>query len=108
MQMNYYQDCALVTAIYPEEFGLGYTALGLAGEAGEVANKIKKIYRDDEGVLTEERRQQIKQELGGVVWYLAALAKECGLSLDEIADYNIKELRSRMNRGVLKGSGDNR
>lgn len=108
MQMNYYQDCALATAVYPSEFGLGYTALGLAGEAGEVANKIKKVFRDDNGVLTEERRQQIKQELGGVMWYLAALSKECDLSLDEIADWNIKELRSRQSRGVLKGSGDNR
>lgn len=122
MQMSYYQDCALATAVYPKELGLAYTALGLAGEAGEVANKIKKILRgDDENAepsladyqsgqfrISGDRREQIKKELGGVMWYLAATAKEAGLSLDEIADANIQELRSRQKRGVLKGDGDNR
>lgn len=123
MQMSYYQDCALATAVYPQELGIAYASLGLAGEAGEVANKVKKILRGDDAgensygsddvvsgqfMITAERREQIKKELGGVMWYLAATAKEAGLSLDEIADHNIRELRSRQSRGVLKGDGDNR
>ena len=111
MQANEYQGLAAVTAIYPgqgEVEGLTYTALGLAGEAGEVANKVKKVLRDDDGVLTEEKRHQIKQELGGVMWYIANVCSELGISLDEVLQWNLDELASRAERGTLKGSGDNR
>ena len=82
--------------------------LGLVGEAGEVADKFKKIYRDDNGVLLEEKREMIEKELGDVLWYLAQLATELNIKLSEVAEANIEKLASRMDRGVLQGSGDNR
>lgn len=109
-KLNDYQNLAEQTAIYPGKgsiMGLVYTALGL-GEAGEVQNKVKKILRDDNQVLTEEKRNAIAKELGGNLWYIAMCSKELGYSLEEIAQLNINELFSRKERGVLKGSGDNR
>lgn len=85
-----------------------YPTLGLAGESGEVAEKIKKVIRDKNGVADEETKEMIKKELGDVLWYVAQLATELGLSLDEIAENNITKLASRLERGVLQGSGDNR
>jgi NTP pyrophosphatase (non-canonical NTP hydrolase) len=87
---------------------LAYPALGLAGEAGEVAEQIKKSIRDDGGEVTEERLAAIAKELGDVMWYVAQLATELGLELDEIAGLNLEKLRSRQLRGVLAGSGDDR
>jgi NTP pyrophosphatase (non-canonical NTP hydrolase) len=98
-----------VTAVYP---GAGdnliYPTLGLAGEAGEVAEKVKKLIRDDSGVLSDERRAAIAKELGDVLWYVAQVATEAGLDLDEIAAANLEKLLSRAQRGVLQGSGDDR
>lgn len=109
MTFNDYQQESRKTALYPD---LGsnfiYPTLGLAGETGEVAEKIKKIIRDDNGFVSEEKRQEIKKEMGDVLWYLAQLATELNLSLDEIAWYNIEKLFSRKERGALNGSGDNR
>lgn len=85
--------------------GLSYASLGLAGEAGELANKIKKFIRDG---YDESKIESLKGELGDVLWYVAALAKELNLNLDEVAEENIKKLFSRKERGVLQGSGDNR
>ena len=82
--------------------------LGLVGETGEVADKIKKVIRDDGGKLSEEKRRDIEKELGDVLWYLANLATELNLSLDEIALKNLEKLQDRQDRGVLRGSGDNR
>lgn len=82
--------------------------LGLVGEAGETAEKFKKIIRDKDGVMTDEERQEIAKELGDVLWYIALLAKYMGLSLSEIAEMNIEKLSSRQKRGKLRGSGDNR
>ncbi|MDX8383738.1 MAG: nucleoside triphosphate pyrophosphohydrolase family protein, partial [Ghiorsea sp.] len=96
--MNEYQDRAAETALYPSEQGLSYTALGLAGEAGEVANKVKKIIRDadqDNGHEMAERLDGIVAELGDVLWYVAMVAKECGSSLEDIANSNLAKLRSR-------------
>lgn len=102
-----YQGRAIGTIAYSPDMAIWYPALGL-GEAGEVQNKVKKIFRDDGGVLTEERRRQIKKEMGGVLWYLAALAQGMGESLGEIAMENLEELSSREARGTLQGDGDDR
>ena len=85
-----------------------YTAMGLAGEAGEVANKAKKIFRDDTHFLYRDRKDAIKKELGGVLWYAAMMAKECGLTLDEIAETNVAELKRRKEEGTIHGDGDDR
>jgi NTP pyrophosphatase (non-canonical NTP hydrolase) len=103
-----YQRLSRRTAEYPREAWLAYPALGLAGEAGEVAEHAKKAIRDDRGELTEQRRAALSKELGDVLWYVAQLASEAGLQLDEIAQANLDKLQSRQRRGVLSGSGDER
>ncbi|MBU1132260.1 nucleoside triphosphate pyrophosphohydrolase family protein [Patescibacteria group bacterium] len=109
MTFDEYQKQSRKTAIYPElGRNIVYPTLGLAGEAGEVAEKVKKIFRDDEGKVSEEKKRELKKELGDVLWYVAQLATELELSLDEIANSNIEKLQSRMARGHLHGSGDNR
>ncbi len=85
-----------------------YPTMGLTSEAGEVAGKVKKVFRDNDGIITEEIRQALIAELGGVFWYLAECATQIGATLDEIAINNIEELFSRKQRGVIEGSGDNR
>ncbi len=108
MDFNDYQHNARQTAIYPSDQAIAYCALGLTGEAGEVADKIKKIIRDKGGKFTEEDREEIAKELGDVLWYIANLSFEMNLSLDHVAKKNIEKLSSRLERGVLGGSGDNR
>jgi NTP pyrophosphatase (non-canonical NTP hydrolase) len=90
-----------------DSLGIFYTGLGL-GESGEVQGKIKKIIRDDNGVLTEEKRKAISKELGDQLWYLSQNATECGLSLNDIAEENLAKLEGRKQRGTLQGSGDER
>lgn len=130
--MELYQHLALKSAIYPGQgtpFGLMYAALGLA-EAGEVQNKVKKLFRDD-GVIvfddnwytdgrfgnsvqvtmnpvSEQRKEQLIKELGGVLWYVAACCQELGIEMSEVAAANLLELAGRAQRGTLSGSGDNR
>ena len=109
MKLNEYQDKCKKTAVYPAKgMNYSYPALGLVGEAGEVAEKIKKVIRDQDGVLTEENKTEIGKELGDVLWYIAIMADEMGLTLEEVAEGNLKKLWSRKERGVLGGSGDNR
>lgn len=109
MEFSEYEKLAATTALYPDRGNnIGYATLGLVGEAGEIANAVKKIGRDDGGMITEERRAQMKAELGDVLWYCACVAYEAGFTLDEAAEVNIEKLKSRMERGVLGGSGDNR
>lgn len=109
MNMTDYQRAAAVFAQYPTlGHPLVYLALGLTGEAGEVAEKVKKLCRDDGGDLTEERREGIKNELGDVFWYLSETARQAGLTLAEVAQANLDKLTSRQARGVLTGDGDNR
>ncbi len=109
MDFNDYQAAARQTAQYPDMGrNLYYPTLGLAGETGEVAEKIKKLMRDGEGVLTPERRDALKKELGDVLWYVAALCSELGLSMDDVARQNIDKLRDRRARGAIRGDGDNR
>jgi NTP pyrophosphatase (non-canonical NTP hydrolase) len=108
IELSDYQRLSRRTAEYPRQAWLAYPALGLAGEAGEVAEHAKKAVRDDGGLVTGERRQAISRELGDVLWYVAQVASELGLDLDEIAQANLDKLLSRQRRGVLAGSGDNR
>lgn len=108
MQMSEYQRLSRQTAGYPREAWLSYPALGLAGEAGEVAEHAKKTIRDDGGSVSEERREAIAKELGDVLWYVAQIATELDLDLDQIAEGNLEKLLSRKQRGVLSGSGDDR
>ena len=106
-----YQDACKRTAVYPgsgESAGLTYTALGLVGEAGEIANKVKKVLRDDGGDLSAERRMALAGELGDVLWYVAQVATEAGLDLDFVAAANLHKLADRQEREVLRGSGDER
>jgi len=109
MTPNEYQTYALQTAIYP---GQGrnyvYPTLGLVGESGEVAEKVKKLIRDGDGVLTDYDRNAIAKELGDICWYLAVLAWEIDHTLEEVMQLNLDKLRSRMERGVITGSGDER
>ena len=109
MDLNTYQTSALQTAIYPNKgTNFPYPALGLAGEAGEVADKLKKVIRDNDGVLTDPVRDAVAKELGDVMWYVAVLAYELDYDLETIAQNNLDKLFSRQARGVLSGSGDNR
>lgn len=108
MELSEYQHLSRRTAEYPREAWLAYPALGLAGEAGEVAEHAKKAIRDDGGEITGERRAAMSKELGDVLWYVAQLASELELDLDEIAQANLDKLLSRQRRGVLSGSGDER
>ena len=109
VQLSDYQQRSRATAVYPDAGrNITYPALGLCGEAGECAEKVKKAIRDDGGVLSDERRVALAAELGDVLWYVAQLATEAGLDLDEIADDNLAKLLSRRDRGVLQGSGDAR
>lgn len=109
MDLNKYQTEALKTAVYPNMgSNFPYPALGLAGEAGEVADKLKKVIRDNDGILTDPVRDAVAKELGDVLWYVSVLAFELDYNLEEIAKNNLAKLASRQERGVLAGSGDNR
>jgi NTP pyrophosphatase (non-canonical NTP hydrolase) len=109
MDFDKYQKLSRKTAIYPQKGkNFIYPTLGLADEAGEVTGKIKKAIRDDGGKITKGRRIEISKELGDVLWYIAQLSTELKLSLSDIAKENLKKLKSRMVRGTLHGSGDNR
>lgn len=109
MDLNEYQTAAAKTAAYPSiGASFVYPALGLAGEAGEVVEKVKKIFRNYNGVITDEYRDLIKKELGDVLWYIALLSQEFGFTLDDVAEENLKKLASRQERGVVNSEGDNR
>lgn len=107
MTLNEYQDAATKTAVYPDlGNNLIYPTLGLCEEAGELAGKLSKMIRDDAGVLTEDRRSLIVKELGDVLWFVSLVARELGLTLDEVAQINVDKLASRAQRDVLHGDGD--
>ncbi len=109
MDLNHYQHKARETARYPD-VGKNpvYPTLGLSGEAGEVADKVKKVIRDRNGVFDEGAREAIKLELGDVLWYVAQLSSELGFELEEIAKANLEKLASRAIRNKISGDGDNR
>ena len=92
----------------PMNHPIVYPTMGLANEAGEVAGKIKKIFRDQNGQITETDRQSLKSELGDVLWYLTQICTELSLTLEEVAETNIAKLSSRQERGKIGGDGDNR
>jgi NTP pyrophosphatase (non-canonical NTP hydrolase) len=109
MNFDDYQARSRKTAKYPViDHPVIYPTLGLVNEAGEVAGKIKKVFRDKEGEISEETREALGAELGDVLWYLAQVATELNLSLDEIAESNIAKLYDRLERGKISGDGDNR
>jgi len=108
MEVNSYQEQARTTAIYGEKNAILYPVLGLCGEAGEVAEKVKKVLRDNDGVFSDAKKIEIKKELGDVAWYLANIASDLGFTLDEVFQLNLDKLVSRKERNVLTGSGDNR
>lgn len=106
--MNFYeyQIGALKTAVYPKKYAISYPALGLAEEAGEVAGKIAKMMRDE--IPMQDQKQAIAAEMGDVLWMMAALAHDCGLSLQTIAEMNVEKLKKRQEAGTLHGEGDDR
>lgn len=104
MTFNEYQEKARQTAIYPQ--GWVYPALGLAGETGETMEKLKKFIRDNKPL--ETIKEELLQELGDILWYVANLAHEFNIKMDNIAEKNIEKLVSRKERNKLKGEGDNR
>lgn len=109
MNFTDYQTKSRVTAKYPAiGHAVIYPALGLVNEAGEVAGKIKKIFRDKGGVVGEAEREALKAELGDVLWYIAQVCTELDLSLDEVAESNLTKLLDRQARGKIQGDGDNR
>ncbi len=109
MNFDDYQIEARKTAIYPDiGFNLVYPVLGLNGEAGEVAEKIKKLLRDNSNEQTPEFREAIAKELGDVLWYTAAMCSELHISMSLVAANNIAKLTDRSIRDVLSGSGDDR
>jgi len=105
---NSYQIVARTTAIYPPTHKILYPALGLAGEAGEVANKVKKLVRDGTDSLPKDWKEQIGNEIGDVLWYCAVLADDLGMSLGMIAAQNENKLYNRKINGTIAGSGDTR
>jgi NTP pyrophosphatase (non-canonical NTP hydrolase) len=113
MNIREYQVWTRKTAKYPKdsvEFkpSMAYLVMGLSGEAGEVANKYKKIIRDKYGIMNEEDSDQILDELGDVLWYIARIVDELGFNVEDVAEKNYNKLESRLERGVIGGSGDNR
>lgn len=107
MTLNEYQSLAIKEAFY-EKDDICYNALGITGEAGEIADHVKKMLRDDNGILTPERKAVLTKELGDVLWYVANMARRLGMTLEEVAHLNIEKIRDRKRRGVQHGSGDNR
>lgn len=108
LDLNDYQNKAMATAVFPKEYGDVYTALALNGEAGELAELVKKKIRGDYDDRLEELRQKLKLELGDVLWYVAACATVWGFELGDVANSNLDKLADRHKRNVIKGSGDNR
>lgn len=112
MTFDEYQKAAHATAIYPSEVALAYVTMGLVGEAGEIANKVKKVYRDGDSDVraefTARGDESLAKELGDVLWYCAELATVIGVNLGDVAANNIAKLQSRQQRNALGGSGDNR
>ena len=109
MNLNDYQNQSRETALYPNVgSNTIYPTLGLVGEAGEVADKVKKVIRDKKGIFDSNSKEALKLELGDVLWYVAQLSTELGFELDEVAKSNLSKLKSRAERGRISGSGDDR
>ncbi|MFN2134700.1 MAG: nucleoside triphosphate pyrophosphohydrolase family protein [Candidatus Promineifilaceae bacterium] len=105
---TYQSESRKTWSYIPMNHAIVYPTMGLVNEAGEVAGKVKKIFRDRGGEITDADRESLKQELGDVLWYLAQIATDLDLSLQEIAEANLVKLFSRLERGQIQGDGDNR
>lgn len=108
MQANEYQKWTDRTALYPKDAGVIYTVIGMANEAGEALGVVKKMMRDDGNVLTEEKRKKLIDETSDVVWYIARVCTELGITMEELFKINHDKLEDRLARNVIQGSGDNR
>jgi len=108
MTFDEYQQLALKTAVYPKDSAIAYTTLGLCSEAGEVADKLKKLIRDGESEYTDDFYASVAKELGDVLWYIASLSHELGFSMEEVARMNYNKLKDRYERDQISGSGDER
>jgi NTP pyrophosphatase (non-canonical NTP hydrolase) len=108
MQANEYQKWTDRTALYPKDAGIIYTTIGLANESGEALGVVKKMIRDDNSILTEEKRKKLIDETSDVAWYMARICTELGITMEELFDINHAKLEDRLARDVIKGSGDNR
>lgn len=108
MEINDYQKAALATAIYPNDGTVSYLALAISGEAGELADKVKKVLRDKDGVFSDADKKALALELGDVMWYVANMTKVIGYQLSDIAQMNIDKIEGRVKRGTLHGAYDNR
>jgi len=111
MDFDEYEKLASRTALFDESqplYRLYDLGLGIAGESGELAEKLKKAIRDDGGEITDERREALKREIGDVLWYLSQLSRALNVPFSEVASANIKKLKDRYARDAIKGSGDNR
>ena len=106
--LDMYQKVALTTAIYPREQAIIYPTLGLTGEAGEVANKVKKIIRDGSNKNDDNLVSEIKSEIGDCLWYIAVLANDFNIKLSDIASTNLEKLANRKKNNTIHGSGDTR
>jgi len=105
---TYQADSRKTWSLIHTDHPIVYPTLGLVNEAGELAGKVKKIFRDKGGVISEEDRQALKGELGDVLWYFAQICTELDLSMEEVASANLEKLFSRLERGKISGEGDNR
>lgn len=105
---RYQQESRKTWGYVPMNHPIVYPTMGLVNEAGELAGKIKKIFRDKAGVIGEAEREALKGELGDVLWYLAQICTELDLTLEEVAEANLEKLFSRLERGQIRGDGDNR
>jgi len=108
MKANDYQLWTERTAQYPKDESVIYTTIGLSNEAGELLGQTKKMIRDDNSILTEERKKKMLDETSDCAWYLARICTELGITLEELFDINFNKLEDRLARNVIKGSGDNR
>ena len=110
MKFDEYQKRALTTVLTTDDKfkDLLHWVLGINGESGEIAEKVKKIIRDKNGQINDDDKKELAKEIGDVLWYLAVFADQLGVSLDDIARQNLEKLQSRKKRGVLGGAGDNR
>ena len=114
LTFNDYQKFARETAIYKD--GIFYPALGLCGESGEaidivkkwMADKIKKIYRDNNGIISEDNKEQLVKEMGDVLWYLANMATDLNMTLEDVARKNLEKIQIRQQKNLIHGEGDNR
>lgn len=105
---TYQQESRKTWGIIEMNDPIVYPTLGLVNEAGEVAGKIKKIFRDKKGIISEADREGLKHELGDVLWYLTQICTELDLSLEEVAEANLVKLFARLDRGTIQGDGDHR